>query len=76
MRESFMQMNQTKYLIQYELDGKWITCATRSTFAAACAKARSEGRSMKWAHMTSIIRDGDPELLRRTAEDNFELRPA
>lgn len=62
-----------KYLIQYELDGKWITCATRSTFASACSKARSEGRAMKWAHMTSIIREGDPELLRRTAEDNFEL---
>jgi hypothetical protein len=28
---------------------------------------------MKWAHMTSIIKDGDPEILRRRAEDNFEL---
>lgn len=63
-----------KYLIQYELEGQWITCATRSTFQSACAKARSEGRAMKWVYMTSVIREGDPEILRRMAEDNFDLR--
>lgn len=62
-----------KYLIQYEIDGQWHTIAKRSRFASACSKARSEGRAMKWAHMTSVIKEGDPEVLRRTAENNFEL---
>lgn len=63
-----------KYLIQYELEGQWITIRTARRFQTACAVARSEGRAMKWAHMTSVIREGDPEILRRLAEDNFELR--
>ena len=65
---------KTKYLVQYELDGQWFTCATRQKFNAARSKARSEGRAMKWQHMTSIIKEGDPEILRRRAEDNFSLR--
>jgi hypothetical protein len=69
-----MRIGIMRYLIQYELDGQWFTCARRKNFKDACAKARSEGRAMKWAHMTSIIKDGDPEILRRTAEDNFGLR--
>lgn len=62
------------YLIQYEIDGQWFTYARRSNFRAACSKARSERRAMKWAHMTSIIKEGDPEILRRTEEENFGLR--
>ena len=61
-----------QYLVQYELDGQWITCARRKNFKSACAKARKEGREMKWAHMTSVIRDGAPELLRYRAEENFK----
>jgi len=64
-----------KYLVQYELDGHWITIARRSGFRGACAKARSEGRAMKWAHHTSVIQDGDPEILRLCAENSFQLRP-
>jgi len=60
--------------VQDVIDGQWFTCATRAKFQAACLKARSEGRAMKWARMTSIIKDGDPEILRRRAEDNFSLR--
>lgn len=66
-------MTAPKYLIQHELDGVWHTIAQRSDFRAACALARKEGRDMKWAHMTSVIRDGDPEILRRTSENNFAL---
>lgn len=67
-------MTKMNYLIQYEINGQWFTCARRQSFKAACSKARSEGRAMKWAHQTSIIKFGDPELLRRHAEDNFALR--
>lgn len=62
-----------KYLIQYHLDGEWITCATRGNFNAAKAKARKERASMNGAHETSIIRDGDPETLRRKTCENFQL---
>jgi hypothetical protein len=62
------------FLIQYEIDGQWFTCARRKSFRAACTRARGEGRAMKWAHQTSIIKDGDPEILRRRAEDNFSIR--
>ena len=62
-----------KYLIQYELDGEWHTCATRKNFDAAKAKARSEYRAMKGAHMTAILREGNPPILRRTFENNFQL---
>lgn len=62
-----------KYLIQYEVDGNWYTCAKRGTFGSACAKARSEWRAMKAAHDVSVIRDKDPEILRRTMENNFKL---
>ena len=65
-------MNE-RYLIEYELDGAWHQCATRRTFAAAKSKARAEFRSMKSARMTAVIRKGDPALLRRTLENNFEL---
>jgi hypothetical protein len=65
-----------KYLVQYDLEGSWITIASRANFAAACSKARSEGRAMRWAHHTSVIRQGDPEILRRLAEDNFRLKEA
>jgi nucleoid DNA-binding protein len=67
-------MSTTKYLIQYELEqGQWITIGTSGSFDAACEKAKREGRLMKWAHMTSVIKDGDPECLRRVAEINFAL---
>ena len=62
------------YLIQYDLDGQWTTCATRGGFATAKAKARAEYRAMRAERDVSIIREGDPELLRRMMEDNFELR--
>lgn len=65
-------MNAT-YLIQYELDGQWITCATRNTFNAAKAKARAERKAMTGARETSVIRDGDPEFLRRKTCENFRL---
>ena len=62
------------FLVQYELDGVWHTIAKRSSFKAATAKALYEGRAMKWAHQTSVIREGDPEALRYRAEDGFTLR--
>ena len=67
-------MTETQpYLVQYEIDGRWHTIRKCKSFDAACALARKEGRAMKWAHMTSIIREGDPELLRRTADNDFQL---
>ena len=62
-----------KYLIQYELDGQWITIATRKTFDAAKAKAKAEHKAMSGAHETSVIRDGDPEIIRRKTCDKFQL---
>jgi hypothetical protein len=66
----------TKYLVQYEIDGQWFTCAKRASFKSACAKARSEARAMKYAHPTSIIRedDTDAEFFRRRTADNFEIQ--
>lgn len=61
------------FLVQYSLAGKWITLAKRKSFDAAKAKARAELRAMKGARMTAVIRDGDPDILRRTAENNFGL---
>ena len=63
----------TRYLIQYELDGQWITCATRKNFDAAKAKAKAELRAMNYAHETSVIREGDPEILRRKTCEKFQL---
>jgi hypothetical protein len=64
---------QTRYLIQYELDGQWITIATRKNFYAAAAKAKAERKAMNGAHETAIIREGDPESMRRKTCENFEL---
>jgi hypothetical protein len=63
----------TRYLIQYELDNQWITCATRKTFESAVAKAKAERKQMNGAHETSIIRDSDPELMRRKTCEGFEI---
>jgi hypothetical protein len=63
----------TRYLIQYELDGEWFTCATRKTFNAAKAKAKAERKAMAGARETSIIREGDPECLRRKTCEQFQL---
>jgi hypothetical protein len=63
----------TRYLIQYELDGQWITIATRKTFDAAKAKAKAERKAMNGAHETSVIREGDPEILRRKNCEQFQL---
>jgi hypothetical protein len=63
----------TRYLIQYELDGQWITCATRNTFDAAKTKAKAERKAMAGARETSVIRDGDPECLRRKTCEQFQL---
>ena len=62
-----------KYLIQFELEGQWITCATRKTFDAAKAKARAERKAMRGAHETSVIREGDPEILRYKTCEQFQL---
>ena len=66
---------KAKYLIQYQIDGKWITCATRTGFKAATAKARSEFRAMKGAFMTAVIREDDEAspILRRRFDFNFEI---
>ena len=61
------------YLIQYELDGQWITCATRKSFKAATAKAKAERKAMHGARETSVIREGDPECLRRKTCEQFQL---
>jgi hypothetical protein len=61
------------YLIQFELDDQWITCATRKTFAAAKAKAKAEHKAMNGARETSVIREGDPECLRRKTCEQFQL---
>lgn len=61
------------YLIQYQLDGQWITIATRKSFSIAKAKAKAERAAMKGAHETSVIREGDPECLRRKTCENFQL---
>jgi hypothetical protein len=66
------QMN-APYLIQFELDGQWHTIATRKSFDSAKAKAKSERRGMNGVYETSIIREGDPESLRRKTCDNFQL---
>ncbi|MFN6191195.1 MAG: hypothetical protein ACK48S_09725 [Planctomycetia bacterium] len=63
----------TRYLIQYELDGEWITIATRKTFDAAKAKAKAERKAMNYAHETSVIVEGDPECLRRKTCEQFQL---
>jgi hypothetical protein len=63
----------TRYLIQYELDGQWITIATRNTFNAAKSKAKAERKAMNGARETSVIREGDPECLRRKCCEQFEL---
>ena len=63
----------TRYLIKYELDGEWITCAIRKTFDSAKAKAKAELRAMNYARETSIIREGDPECLRRKTCEQFQL---
>ena len=67
------QQHIMKYLIQFELDGQWITCATRSTFEAAKAKAKDERKAMNGARETSVIREGDPEILRRKTCEQFQL---
>lgn len=64
---------KTRYLIQFELDGTWVTCATRSTFTAAKSKAKTERDAMKGARETSIILEGDPECLRYMTSENFQL---
>jgi len=64
---------KTRYLIQYELDGEWITCATRKTLNAAKAKAKAERKAMNGARETSVIGDGDPECLRRKTCEKFQL---
>jgi hypothetical protein len=63
----------TRYLIQYELDGQWITCAIRKSYDAAKAKAKAERKAMAGARETSIIREGDPECLRRKTCEQFQL---
>ena len=63
----------TKYLVQFELDGQWITCATRKTFDAAKAKAKAERKAMNGARETAVIREGDPEILRRKTCEQFQL---
>lgn len=63
----------TRYLIQFELDGQWITCATRKTFDAAKTKAKAERKAMNGARETSVIREGDPEILRRKTCEGFDL---
>ena len=64
---------QTTYLIQMELDGAWVTIATRGNFDAACKKAKAEQRAMRNAHETSVIREGDPEILRYLTCEQFQL---
>jgi hypothetical protein len=63
----------TTYLIQFELDGQWITCATRKTYDAAKSKAKEERKAMNGARETSVIRVGDPECLRRKTCEQFQL---
>jgi len=63
----------TRYLIQYELDGQWITCATSKNFDSAKAKAKAEHRAMRGVHETAVIREGDPEILRRKTCEQFQL---
>jgi len=63
----------TRYLIQYELDGEWFTCAIRKTFDAAKVKAKAERKAMNGARETSVIREGDPECLRRKTCEKFQL---
>ena len=62
-----------KYLIQFELEGQWITIATRKSFNAAMVKAKAERKAMNGAHETSVLREGDPECLRRKTCENFQL---
>ena len=62
-----------KYLIQFDLDGQWITIATRKSFDAAKAKAQAERKAMRGARETSVIREGDPEILRRKTCEQFQL---
>ena len=63
----------TRYLVQYELDGQWITIATRKNFYDAAAKAKAERKAMNGAHETAIIREGDPESMRRKTCEQFQL---
>ena len=62
-----------KYLIQFELEGQWITIATRKSFNAAMVKAKAERKAMNGARETSVLREGDPECLRRKTCENFQL---
>lgn len=62
------------YLVQVNIHGQQVTIARRSSYKSAKSKARLEARQMKRAHGVSIIRKGDPELLRQEESDNFQLR--
>lgn len=62
------------YLIQYQLDyEQWFTCNRRRNFVEAKRLAKRLYREMKGAHMTAVIQDGDPPILRRRYDYNFEL---
>lgn len=62
-----------KWMVQFNLDGEWVTIARRSKFADAVRKARSEYRAMRGARMTAVILEDDPPLLRRQLCENFKL---
>ena len=62
-----------KWNVQFELDGEWITIATCRTFDIACRVAEKERSAMKAAHETAVIREGDPEILRRKTCEQFQL---
>lgn len=78
-------MTSETWLVRFQLDGVWHTCKTdsgreircggRNGFRNACKRAMDEGRAMKWAHMTAVVRLGDEDapILHRTAENAFEL---
>lgn len=62
-----------KWLVQFNLDGEWVTIARRSKFADAVRKARDEYRAMRRSHMTAVILEDDPPMLRRQLCENFKL---
>ena len=64
-----------KWLIQFDLDGRWVTIARRGNFTDACRKGWVEYRAMKGQREVSIIREDDLDspILRRFAADNFKL---
>ena len=62
-----------RYLVQFCLDGVWLTIATCKTLKTACAVAKKEFLAMNRVYETSVIRDGDSECLRRQTCENFEL---